>query len=1520
MVGLLIFICIVPFAAYVALQFPQLQTYIAHKTVDALSSRINGEISVDRVSIVFINKVIAYDVTLTGDKGDTLGSFQKLSITISPREMMRGNLLIQRLFLEDGCFNLIKEGDRYSNLNRIFGYLPKPDSLKKPFNCPDLTVDELTLRNMRFAIVNQVKDTLGKVTGYFNYNNISIHDINARINNISVQDNVLTCRIRSLNGTDHSGYRLRSLSGNFTLGPKEARIDNIHLRDQFSDINAGYISFGYNSGKDLNDFVNKIMLGADFRNTVLDFRSIGYFASGMKDNTLRMDITGEVRGPVCNLQSYDLEVTTGDSTSVHVGALVTGLPKIDSTFFNVNIKHISTVTPELGNIISAFSHSTNNIQSFVPDSRLNLTGIAYGTMDNLYSIGQMTSSVGDIGYEASMTDTSSSSGLALAASLWVDNLDIGAVSGVRTLGRTDLNTSLKASFGKGGTISASIDSLNISRIAINGHNYRNVALTGELRNRKANIRLVSNDPSFPTMFQTIVDMDSVYRPDRIKLFLDIPYADLRAMNLVKEDNISNMGITASADLHFTKGSILGSMLMDNINYTNDNGQYHLDSLHFRSVMKDGTNIITVSSPAFHADYTGTDSPTKIVNRLKKAIKGQSLEYLVMADTSARDSIKGRYDFHLRTYDMSPICDILMPGLHVAENTTVDILLDSTDILDMSVLSDLVSLNTKAGKSYNLDKIRFTAGTPDSSLHGRLSIASLNSDNLTADNLALEFNDTGEMMDIGLSFNNADTSFMSLNTGIRFGRTPAGELRAEIVSTPSEIYLRGHKWTLAPVKILLEPRDYQIDGFRLYGDNDEILVSGAVSSKPESTLSISIRNMDLSVLNSFTKNDMEIKGILSGEMELYNCLTNLGISMEINADDLGLLGNEIGRITALSRRDMSRNRLNVLINNYTENGNPINISGYYIPNRNYMNFNLALNEFHLSPLSPLFNRYASISSGSLSGDVSITGQPGSIILESRNFNLDSLVITPQYTKVQYIVNGPIQLSHRRIDLPKMDVTDFGGSKATISGSVTHNSFKDIYVDASINLNNLMCLNTGSLDNDKFYGTAFASGDIGLSGYINDLLIDARIQTEDNSSIHIPLSSSSSASSTQLITFTDFSLPDDSLLATSGLADRGENARQHSNIEIRAQASITQGTELLVEMNRQMGGEIRCTGNGDIDLTFNPSRNITDIRGDYTISEGNFHFALSQIQSKDFILDEGGSITFNGDVMNTNLNLGATYKTKASISTLIADTTSVGNRRNVNCGIQLQGSLNNPQISFSIDIPDLDPITKGSVESALSSPDKVQKQFMALLISGSFVPDEQSGIINNSTILYSNASEILANQVNNFFRQLDIPLDLGLNYQPGTSTSGGRDIFDVAVSYQAFNNRLIINGNVGNSETSSSNWAGDFEAEIKVDKQGKLRITLFTRSADTYSNYLDNTQRSGFGITYQDEFDSFADFWRNIFYSRKRKEEYELEMMEKIKEQLIKEAEKANIVKQEILKPKEDPINYIGEGVYMEYKED
>jgi hypothetical protein len=94
---------------------------------------------------------------------------------------------------------------------------------------------------------------------------------------------------------------------------------------------------------------------------------------------------------------------------------------------------------------------------------------------------------------------------------------------------------------------------------------------------------------------------------------------------------------------------------------------------------------------------------------------------------------------------------------------------------------------------------------------------------------------------------------------------------------------------------------------------------------------------------------------------------------------------------------------------------------------------------------------------------------------------------------------------------------------------------------------------------------------------------------------------------------------------------------------------------------------------------------------------------------------------------------------------------------------------------------------------------------------------------------------------------------------------------------FNNRVVVNGSVGNkqyTENAQTDVVGDLDIEIKLNKSGAFRLNLFSHSADSYTNYLDNSQRNGVGLTYQTEFSSFGKFLRNMFSSRKKRREARL----------------------------------------------
>ena len=159
----------------------------------------------------------------------------------------------------------------------------------------------------------------------------------------------------------------------------------------------------------------------------------------------------------------------------------------------------------------------------------------------------------------------------------------------------------------------------------------------------------------------------------------------------------------------------------------------------------------------------------------------------------------------------------------------------------------------------------------------------------------------------------------------------------------------------------------------------------------------------------------------------------------------------------------------------------------------------------------------------------------------------------------------------------------------------------------------------------------------------------------------------------------------------------------------------------------------------------------------------------------------------------------------------------------------------------------------------------------------MPGSQSGIVNNnssnSNFLLSNLSSIMSGQLNAVLQKMGIPLDFGLSYQQNEM---GNNVIDLDVSTQFLDNMISVNGSLANRKFSSSsdeNMVGDLDITIKLNKSGHFRLNLFSHSADDYTNYLDNSQRNGVGISYQKEYDNLKDFFRQLF----KKEEKEMEFI-------------------------------------------
>jgi len=506
-------------------------------------------------------------------------------------------------------------------------------------------------------------------------------------------------------------------------------------------------------------------------------------------------------------------------------------------------------------------------------------------------------------------------------------------------------------------------------------------------------------------------------------------------------------------------------------------------------------------------------------------------------------------------------------------------------------------------------------------------------------------------------------------------------------------------------------------------------------------------------------------------------------------------------------------------------------------------------------------------GYISGDIILDGPFDNLAISSEGTRLEEAMLKVAYTNVPYFADGTFHLNDDGVFFDDITIRDRATGTGSVTGSIDWDRLKDIRFNTRIKVNEIEGVNVTEDMADVFYGNIYATGNVSITGPVNSIVLSVDAVTAKPGQLHIPVSGlAASSGSTNLLKFKEpvKEVYIDPYVAMMKRLESTEAENSDFTVNLRVNASPD--IEAFIEIDKASGNVLSGRGNGLVELEI--GEDLFNINGEYTLTGGSYRFAALGLVSKDFQIQQDSKITFGGDIMESNLDITAEYTTKASLGTLLADSTSVGNRRDVICELKITDKLKNPRLGFNIEIPDLDPMIKSRVESALSTEDKVQKQFLSLLVTNNFLPEEQSGIVNNSSSL---VTEAIANQLNNIFEKLDIPVDLGLKYQ---SNDRGTDIFDVAVSTQLFNNRVVVNGNIGNKQTGTSaqtDVVGDLDIEIKIDRSGSLRLNIFSHSADQYTNYLDNSQRNGVGLTYQTEFNNLGQFIRNIFRSKAKRQE-------------------------------------------------
>lgn len=1464
-------------------QFPAIQTSIARKAVSSLSDGIDGRISIGNVYLVFFNKLIVKDFSIVSTEvsplvdslkanfnySDTLLSCNKLSVTLDPSQLIKGKIKLKTVSVQGGVLNLQTEQGKMTNLDRIFR-MDKNATKDTTKGSIDLLANSLRINDFRFTLNNPSK-FVDKGDSIINFSNLSVSDISVNISDVHLKQDTLHASINNISGIDHSGLKLANLSGKARICGTEALISDIYLADSYSALAARYFYMKYDSPRDFTDFTSKVRMGIDFNGSYLNFKTIGKIAPSLYGSSLAFFLNGQAGGTVKGFKTDNLTVSSESGLSyIVLDARVSGLPDVSRTMAIAEVKRSSTTCADIASIVASINNTPENkfLASLSPFVKYGFTGSMMGLLDDFVANGSVASSVGNLSLDL-LFRNEAGNGVRFDGSIASTDFDMGQAMANPLLGKLDIKADVNALFGSAGNgMDISIDSINISRFGFNGYDYSNIHAMGRYTSKYFNGTISCHDPNLDFLFLGLFSFDKEME-SKYDFQMFLPVANLDALNINTGTDLKELSFHATANFTNIKGRYLnGRVDIKNAEYGTSTGRFKLGNIKILSLNSDKVFTASLDSPFAKAQYSGPGPVDMFIRKAADIVAYSKLDNLFSRDTSLQLNT-GNYNFYAQTYNTRNLCQIIMPGLYIMDSTRLNVTIDRKNNLKAVAQSGRIANGADFMKNFRLTLTGGLGKPAKADIFSRnIRLAGMRMDSstirLTADSnlLRAAFNFKNDSTEDNSASLLADVLFKPLN-------------RMEVdIDSSSSISLKGERWRFTPAHISVADSSICVSDFNIVNKDQEFSLEGNLSRYTPDSLNFNLKNFNIGIFNLFLTKSFNLQGFFSGNGVVSDLYRDAKVFFDINGVDVSVYNNKVGTLKMMSKWDVPEKRLNILVKSNLGGKPNLYATGYYKPESSYLNLNASLEDLAVGYFEPFLEGLVSRTSGTLSGDLKLSGQLDKLSLTGEMCSFNNLGFLLDFTQVPYRLNGPFELTEKGIFFRNLPIYDSFNSKGTVNGSLTYNYFRNLELDINVDFTGMQCLNTTEKDNEFFYGSAFATGAVHLKGPLEKIGIDIGVVSNKNTVIHIPLSSSANASQTNLLTFVEPETdrwidPYDTLTI-----NRANVVKRETQLDVNMEARLTPAAEIMIEIDKSVGDVIKAKGNGTIDLDMNPSKEIFDIFGDYHVTDGSYKFVLAGFAAKDFTLQPGGTINFNGDITNTNLNLEAVYHTKASINPLIADTSSVSTRRNVDCIIGMEGKMMNPQLTFSINVPDLDPTTKIRVESALNTQGKVQKQLMALLVSGGFIPDEQSGIANNSSLLYSNASEILSNQINMIFQQLGIPLDLGLNYQPGER---GTDIFDVAVSTQLFNNRVVINGNIGNDPYGNSgrDVIGNIDVEIKLDNPGNVRLDVFSHAEDQYSTYNDNnnSQRSGVGIVYQKEFNSFKSLLKGKSKAQKAYEKQE-----------------------------------------------
>ncbi len=1436
----------------IAFSFPAVQTQAGRLVTRYLNDSYGTTISIDRISITYGGDVQIEDALALDHRQDTVLSFNRLSTSIvSFSELFSNNPEFGSVELDGFYLNMKRyQKDATDNLDIFIRKFGSNESTGEPFI---LQTGPIDITNSRIRITDeQAIEPLA----FF------ADDLNLKSDYLKIDGSQIFAQITSgdfimYNGVlarnnDGAGYQIKDLQAAFSYSPTQLKANQMRI-ETLGSLLDGNLQFNYERGGMAN-FIDAVQWDFAIDTASIATNELNYFYDEIGINEA-VELKGYLTGNLNDFVVQDLIIQALNDLSIKgTMSFKNVVEDLDDFFIEGEFEQLQVSNNDLKTLLPSI------LGTQLP-SNLDLLGTVttsgYASVDRNNVISQLAGSsrLGSFATDVALSDIRSGR-IGYTGNVKTQGFDLGKITNTTDLGGISLDMNVN---GRGFDPDNALLTANgnVSRLNYRGYNYKNIKVKGNLRKPVFNGQVTVDDPNLQMDFDGLVDISEAINTYDFKAA--IAYADLKQTNLFTRDSTAILKGDVVINMKGTNiNDVAGTINFTDASYQNDNNIYGFEDFIVESTFLDQERLITVNSTdIIDGEVRGIFKVEEIPELFKNALGNVYTNY--KSDKITQDQY---LEYEFKIYDK--IVDLFFPDIALGENTIIKGQVASNEA------QFRLTFRSPGIKVYDLDlkQVNIQVNNQNPLFNTYIKIDDIDNGVYDVNNFQLINVTRQDTLLFRTEFVSEDQPNDKFN--LSFYHTINEQNKSVVGIKRSDLRYQGKKWEINPagkdVKLVFSNdfKEFQLDTLRAQHLNERITMAGIIDGSQNKDVNL---KFDAVRIASLVKpiDSLRMQGRIDGELNLKQIDGNYAPTSNFNVTDFIVNGTPLGNFELLvqGNEDLSLYSVGALLQNDVQR--TFTLDGFINTGGEFSTVNLDANfkNFNLIALSPLGGEVIDNMRGFATGRAIIDGR-----LTAPEVN-GQLTLTDAGLRVPYLntdfdfeQGAVVDITKTSFDFGQIKMTDTKyNTTGTLSGQINHKNFGFWELDLGIESDRLLVLDTDLTPDALYYGTAFIDGKATITGPTEELFIDVEATTGEGTIFKIPIDDGESLSDTSAIYFLS---PEEKKARQSG---KKTKLKELSGLELRFDLEVTPTAIVEITVDPKNGSYLRGSGNGNLLLEINTLGKFV-MNGDFTATQGIYNFKYAGLVNKEFTIEPGGTVDWNGDPTNANIDVQAVYSTRANPSVLL-DNPNLNAQIPVQVVTSLEGDLSFFDPEFSIVFPNANSVVKSELQYRLEDKSQRQLQALSLVTAGSFYNPNSIG----QNAVTGNLVESLSGIVNDIVSSGDSRLDFGVTYEASERNPNSdiqrSDRFGITLTTQ-ISDRVFINGKlgvpVGSTTATERAVIGNVEIEFILNETGSLTLKIFNRENALQQIGQQEGYDQGLGLEYSIDFESLNELYEKVFRSK------------------------------------------------------